>query len=103
MDTAISLLTMPIGVQISNVGSEVNRALRWRKAGNRQREIAFCEKAIEFLNIMKQDPKNKHRSGEIDACIEELKDFFLGSNEYNTTEETLIRYYDAFLYQAMKL
>ena len=52
---------------------------------------------------MKQDPKNKHRIGEIDACIEELKDFFLGSNEYNTTEETLIRYYDAFLYQAMKL
>ena len=103
MDTAVSLLKMPIGVQISNVGSEVNRALRWRKAGNRQREIAFCEKAIEFLNIMKQDPKNKHRIGEIDACIEELKDFFLGSNEYNTTEETLIRYYDAFLYQAMKL
>ena len=103
MDTAVRLFTMPIGVQISNVGSEVNRALLWRKAGNRQREIAFCKKAIEFLNIMKQDPKNRHRIGEIDACIEELKDFFLGNNEYNTTEETLIRYYDAFLWQAMKL
>ena len=52
---------------------------------------------------MQQDPKNEHLIGELDACIEELKDFFLGSNEYNTTEETLIRYYDAFLYQAMKL
>ena len=66
MDTTISLFTMPIGVQISNVGSEVHRALRWRKAGNRQREIAFCEKAIEFLNVMKQDPKNKHRIGELE-------------------------------------
>lgn len=100
MDTTISLFTMPICVQISNVCSEVHRALRWRKAGNRQREIAFCEKAIEFLNVMKQDPKNKRRIGELDACIEELKDFFLGDNEYHTTEESLIRYYDAFLYQA---
>ena len=49
---------------------------------------------------MQQDPKNKHRIGELDACIEELRDFFLGDNEYHTSEETLIRYYDAFLYQA---
>ena len=49
---------------------------------------------------MQQDPKNEHRIGELDACIEELRDFFLGDNEYHTSEETLIRYYDAFLYQA---
>ena len=47
---------------------------------------------------MQQDPKNEHRIGELDACIEELR-FFLGDNEYHTSEETLIRY-DAFLYQA---
>ena len=99
MDSTVSFFAMPIGTQISNVGSEVQRALRWRKAGNRQREIAFCEKAIEFLTAMQQDPKNKHRIGELDACIEELRDFFLGDNEYHTSEETLIRYYDAFLYQ----
>ena len=98
MDTTVNWFAMPISIQISNVGSEVHRALNWKKRGNRQREIAFCEKAIEFLNIIKQDPKNKHRIGEIDACIEELRDFFLGSNDYHTTEEALIRYYDAFLY-----
>ena len=76
MDSTVSFFAMPIGTQISNVGSEVQRALRWRKAGNRQREIAFCEKAIEFLTVMQQDPKNKHRIGELDACIEELRDIF---------------------------
>ena len=99
MDTTVGWFAMPVGTQISNVGSEVHRALNWRKSGNKQREAAFCKKAIEFLNIMKSDPKNKHRLGELDACIEELQDFFLGNNDYQTTEETLIRYYDAFLYQ----
>lgn len=100
MDKAMTWFRMPIGVQISNVGSEVHRALAWKKRGNRQREIAFCKKAIEFLTIMKEDPKNKYRSGEINCCIEELEDFFIGNNEYHTTEQTLLRYYDAFLGQA---
>ena len=59
MDTTVNWFDMPIGVQISNVGSEVHRALQWKKRGNKQRETAFCKKAIEFLDIMKQDPKNK--------------------------------------------
>ena len=59
MDSTVRFFAMPIGTQISNVGSEVQRALRWRKAGNRQREISFCEKAIEFLTVMQQDPKNE--------------------------------------------
>ena len=46
---------------------------------------------------MKQDPKNKYRIGEIESCIEELEDYFLGNNQYQTTEEMLIKYYDAFL------
>lgn len=97
MDTTVNWFDMPIGVQISNVGSEVYRALQWKKRGNKQRETAFCKKAIEFLDIMKQDPKNKYRIGEIESCIEELEDYFLGNNQYQTTEEMLIKYYDAFL------
>ena len=52
MDSTVSFFAMPIGTQISNVGSEVQRALRWRKAGNRQREIAFCEKAKLDHNLL---------------------------------------------------
>ena len=44
-----------------------------------------------------KDPKNKHRCGELQACIEELTDYFVGDNEYNTTDEVLMKYYDAFL------
>ncbi|MBR0173203.1 MAG: hypothetical protein IJQ21_10485 [Lachnospiraceae bacterium] len=88
---------MPIGMQISNVGSEVFRALSWKNKGNEKRKIGFCNKAIEFLQLSIEDPKNRHRAGELSFCIEELQDFFLGENLYKTTEEMLHKYYDAFL------
>ena len=31
MDRVMSWFAMPVGVQISNVGSEVHRAIRWKK------------------------------------------------------------------------
>ncbi len=46
---------------------------------------------------MKDDPKNQYRKGELDGCINELKDYFMGENLYGTTEEQLVNYYDAFI------
>ncbi len=97
MDRNVNWYAMPIGVQISNVGSEVHRAIRWKKKGDIQKKNSFCKKAIEFLEVMKMDPKNKCRKGELECCIDELRDYFLGENLYNTTEEQLVKYYDAFL------
>ena len=67
------------------------------KKGDEQKKNSFCAKAIEFLELMKTDPKNEHRKGELDCCIDELRDYFMGENIYNTTEEQLIKYYDAFI------
>lgn len=92
---------MPVGIQISNVGSEVHRAIRWKKRGDEQKKICFCMKAIDFLKLMQQDPKNQYRKGELESCINELEDFFIGENIYNTTEDQLIRYYDAFICQKL--
>ena len=49
------------------------------------------------LEIMKTDEKNRNRIGELNFCIEELKDYFLGENIYNTTDEMLMKYYDAYI------
>lgn len=97
MDQSLSWYNMPVKMQLANVGSEVNRALNWKKRGNEQRTVSFCNKAIEFLEIMKTDKKNHNRIGELNFCIEELKDFFLGDNIYGTTDEALMKYYDAFI------
>lgn len=88
---------MPVSMQISNIGSEVARAIRWKNKNNEDRKIEFCKKAIEFLQLSISDPKNVHRVHEFESCIEELRDYFMGDNEYNTTDEKLTEYYDAFL------
>ena len=54
MDKTISWFAMPIGVQISNVGSEVHRAINWKNRGDVQKRNSFCMKAIEFLELMKK-------------------------------------------------
>lgn len=97
VDRAQRWFQMSVGDQISNIGSEVFRALRYKKSADEDKKQAFYNKAIELLNLSQQDPKNKHRIGELEFCKEELTDFFIGNNEYNTTEVMLHRYYDAFL------
>lgn len=38
MDQTVSWFAMPIGVQISNVGSEVHRAIRWKNRSDKQKK-----------------------------------------------------------------
>lgn len=96
-DLRTTWFEMPVSMQISNVGSEVSRAINWKNRGNEKRKVGFCNKAIEFLLLSIEDPKNIHRIGELSFCIEELRDYFLGDNLYNTTDEMLHKYYDAFV------
>ena len=99
MDPRVRWFEMPVTKQISNIGSEVARAIRWKNKGDYQKARNFCNKAIEFWLLTEEDPKNRHRVGEFNNAVEELRDFFLGDNTYQTTDEMLTRYYDAFLYR----
>ena len=96
MDTDVKWFEMPLAVQMSNIGSEVHRAVRWKNKNDDDKATSFCKKAIEFLNIIKRDPKNKYRINEFDEAINELKDYFF-SSDCSTDETTLINYYDDFL------
>ena len=96
MDTNMKWYSMPVNVQIANIGSEVERALRWKDRDPKKAEN-FCRKAISFWEIVKSDPKNRFREEEFQTAMDELEDFFLGENLYQTTEQDLRRYYDAFL------
>ena len=88
---------MTIQDQIGNIGSEVNRAIRWEKKGDLKRAQDFCKKAKELLQITMEDPKNRHRIGELFNAMSELEDRFFGDNIYQTTDEMLRKYYDVFL------
>lgn len=97
MDRDVRWFAMPVGMQISNIGSEVGRAINWKNKNDYPKMMSFYKKAIDLLNLTKQDPKNQNRLGELDFCTEELEDYFEGENYYNTTDEMLKKYYDAFI------
>lgn len=88
---------MSIEEQISNIGGEVNRAINWSNKGNDQRAHSFCNKAKELLQLSIEDPKNRGRISELFNGICELEDRFLGDNTYQTTDDVLKKYYDAFI------
>mgnify|MGYP006957495348 CR=1 FL=1 len=44
MDKTLSWFAMSIGVQISNVGSEVHRAIRWKNRGDEQKKTVFAHR-----------------------------------------------------------
>ncbi len=48
MDKTISWFSMPVGMQISNVGSEVHRAIRWKNRGDNQKKPVFAIKPLSF-------------------------------------------------------
>ncbi len=84
--------------QLGNVGSEVSRALRWRTRNPQISQGAF-ERALELMDLTLDDPR--HRRSVI--CLRELArarevmvDFLSGSNEYQSTDVSLQRYFDAF-------
>lgn len=95
--TIMRWFAMPVGTQIANIGGEIERALRWKNRNDHEKMMNFYRKAIELLRLTEEDPKNKHRVHELQSFEEELADYFLGENFYQTTEETLRKYYDAFL------
>ena len=51
MDRDVRWFNMPVWMQISNIGSEVERAIKWKKRGDLQKAENFCKKAIEFWRL----------------------------------------------------
>lgn len=88
---------LSIQEQISNIGSEVLRADRWKQRGNQERMRTYYDTAVSFLCLSIRDPKNAAGKTELNLCIDELADYFIGENLWGTTSETLQRYYNAFL------
>ena len=47
--------------QLANIGSEVIRAINWRKKGNKEYSILAFERALELFDLTVSDPKNIKR------------------------------------------
>ncbi|MBI3621828.1 MAG: hypothetical protein HY208_06540 [Nitrospirae bacterium] len=88
---ALSLLE-----QMGHVGSEVERALQWKKKNNPEYCLRALERALELLDLTLGSPKNRFRLKEIARTREVLVDYFYGENQFLTSAEFLSRYFLQF-------
>jgi len=88
--------------QMANIGSEVIRAISWKKKRDEEYSRIAFERALELLDLTIADPRHRHRLKEICRAREVLCDYFIGDNEYKSTNEQWEKYFYTFNLAARK-
>ncbi|MEK7579931.1 MAG: hypothetical protein AAB469_01940 [Patescibacteria group bacterium] len=85
--------------QMANIGSEVERAMKWREKRKEYSRLA-SDRAIELLDLTTSDSKNKKRLKELFRLREVLADYFYFDNIYKSSDISWHNYFNAFNYAA---
>jgi hypothetical protein len=86
--------------QLANIGSEIERAMKWKKKGNLEYSNLANVRALELIDLTLQDTKYGRGVNEITKLREIWLDYFLGDNQYSQTEVQWKKYFNAFTYAA---
>lgn len=89
-------------VQLANVGTDISRAIQYKKQENIASSEAAFQRALELLNLTILDPKNKGpKLKELCRAKELLIAYFMFNiNECGFTDEAWDNYFYAFGYAA---
>lgn len=94
--------TFSLEEQMANIGSEVERALKWHEKGNAEYSKLAVYRALELVDFTIDDPRLRYRLKEICRMREFLVDYFLYSNEYNSTAESWRKYFNQWTFAARR-
>ena len=87
--------------QLANVGTDISRAIDWRKKGDYDYSQRSFERALELLDLTIRDPKNKKGARkELVITREALIDYFLYDNVYQTSDTIWHEYFLDFNFAA---
>ena len=76
--------------QMANIGSEVERAISWRKKGRVELSQGAFFRALELLDLtIAGVGRDEGKLKELCRCKEFFADFFYGDNQYSQTPEIL--------------
>ena len=89
---------LSLAQQLSNVGCDIDRAIRWRNRGDAEMSQNACDRALELLQFTIADPKNKKKLRELTRVKECFLDYFMGDNQYSFTDEYWHKYFMYFNY-----
>jgi hypothetical protein len=88
--------------QLANVGAEVSRALSWKKKGELEKSKKALERGLELFDLTIQDRRWQYRLKEILRTREIICDYFLGDNQYQSTPESIDKYFLQFAIAARR-
>ena len=97
--TAAAWFALSISEQFANIGSEIERAMKWKNK-NAQYAHQANLRALELFDQTLQDPKYKAGLKEIARARELWLDYFIGGNQYSQTADQWHKYIYAFTYAA---
>lgn len=92
--------TLKFAGQMANIGSEVERAIKWKNKNKPERSRLAFFRALELVDFTLMDKKNKDRLGELCRVREVLVDYFFADNQYKSTDEAWQKYFRAFNWMA---
>lgn len=87
---------LSLAEQLANVGSEVGRAMTWRCKGRPDYCTNALFRGLELLDMTIADPRHRGRLKELTRLREVLLDYFLGPNEFGSSDAAWHRYFRPF-------
>lgn len=94
--------TFSLCEQMGHVGSEIDRAVYWSRAGKSDHMFAAVDRALELVDLTIADQRWQRRLREILRMREVICDRFYGANELAITDESLQKYFLQFALAARK-
>lgn len=83
--------------QMGHIGSEIGRSIRWRAKGRENLAWQAFVRSSELLWLSVESAKNyPTRLRELTRARECWFDFFAFENQYRSTGDSFIRYFDQF-------
>ena len=88
--------------QMANIGSEVERALTWRAKNNADYSRNAFERALELIDLSLESVSGLPRLKELARTREAMVDYFAGTNQCGSTDDSWRKYFLYFTYAVRK-
>lgn len=95
-------IKLSLAEQMANIGSEVERALKWQEKGNHDYSQKAFFRSLELLSLSLDCQKNGARLKELARLYEVLVDYFKGKNIFSSSALLWRKYFYAFNWLARK-
>lgn len=94
---------LSLAEQMGNIGSEVERSIKWREKGNEKIAQAAFERSAELLELSIEAARDQvGQLRELVRVRECWFDYFVFDNQYQSTAESWRKYFGQFAWLARR-